>query len=379
MIAFVIVAAVLSIAVTAAMVRSLSAPRRRAAARDAYALAAYRQQLAEVDRDLERGLLVPSEAEALRTEIKRRILAVSAENDTLDGDAATLPRRWPAVALAICVPAATLSLYALLGQPAVPDQPFAARPAPVVAAAPAGETPAEFANALAALEKHLQEQPEDARGWLLLGRAYRAEQRYAEAAHAFGEVYRRAGQPAEIAADYGEARIAAGDGRVDDEALRLMRQALAADARDARARFYLALAKAQTGDIAGALQGWVDLAALSAPDASFLPIVRDHIQRAAAALGIDPAGLSASAEAKALASDTATGPSAAEVEAAEGLSAEERAAMVRAMVDRLAARLQAQPDDRQGWLRLAQAYDVLGEAEKAAQARARADALANTR
>ncbi len=377
MIVFTLVAAALSIAVTAALVRSLSAPRRRAAARAAYALAAYRQQLAEVDRDLERGLLVPSEADALRTEIKRRILAVSDENDALDDEAVTLPRRWPAVALAIGVPAAALSLYALLGQPAVPDQPFAERPAPAVAvAAPAGNAPAEFANALAALEKHLQEQPEDARGWLLLGRAYRAEERYADAARAFGEVYRRAGQPAEIAADYGEARIAAGDGRVDDEALRLMHQALAADARDARARFYLALAKAQAGDIAGALQGWVDLAALSAPDAPFLPIVRDHIERAAAALGIDPAGLSASAEAKALAADATTGPSAAEVEAAEGMSAEERAAMVRAMVDRLAARLQAQPDDRQGWLRLAKAYDVLGEAEKAQQARARADALA---
>lgn len=378
MIVFTLIAAALSIAVTAALVRSLSAPRRRAAARAAYALATYRQQLTEVDRDVERGLLVASEADALRTEIKRRILAASDENNALDDEAVTLPRRWPAVALAICVPAAALSLYALLGQPAVPDQPFAERRAPAVVAS-AENTPAEFANALAALEKHLQERPEDTRGWLLLGRAYRAEERYAEAARAFGEVYRRAGQPAEIAADYGEARIAAGDGRVDDEALRLMRQALAADARDARARFYLALAKAQAGDIAGALQGWVDLAALSSPDAPFLPIVRDHIQRAAAALGIDPAGLSASAEAKALAADTETGPSAAEVEAAETMSAEERAAMVRTMVDRLAARLQAQPDDRQGWLRLARAYEVLGEAEKAAQARAMAEALANTR
>ena len=46
--------------------------------------------------------------------------------------------------------------------------------------------------------------------------------------------------------------------------------------------------------------------------------------------------------------------------------------MIRGMVDRLAARLEQNPNDKDGWTRLAHAYDVLGEAEKAEAARARA-------
>ncbi|QNT68238.1 hypothetical protein HQ394_01220 [Defluviicoccus vanus] len=56
------------------------------------------------------------------------------------------------------------------------------------------------------------------------------------------------------------------------------------------------------------------------------------------------------------------------------MSPEQRQAMIRSMVERLATRLQQNPDDRQGWLRLASAYDVLGETAKAAEARARAAA-----
>lgn len=381
MIILALLAAALCVAVVVALVRSLSAPRRHSAARAAFALAMYRQQLAEVDRDLERDLLTPAEADVLRTEIKRRMLALADEEEAGRGEATALPRRWPAFVVAIGVPSVAFGLYVLLGQPDVPDQPLAERQSPTVAAT-GEDQPADFAKALAALEKHLQEQPEDTRGWLLLGRAYRAEERYADAARAFAEVYRRTGEAPEVAADYGEALIAASGGRIDDEAARLMRQALAADALDPRARFYLALAKAQAGDVAGALQGWVDLTALVPPDAPFMPVLRDHIKRAAASLGVDPSSLVPSADAKALAARTpppATGPSAEDVKAAGQMNDEERAAMVRSMVDRLAARLAAQPDDRDGWLRLARAYDVLGEPDKAADARAKAAALGDGR
>src|SRR5437868_11742610 len=69
-------------------------------------------------------------------------------------------------------------------------------------------------------------------------------------------------------------------------------------------------------------------------------------------------------------------PSAADVEAVQAMSPAERQAMIRGMVDRLAARLDANPDDAEGWQRLARAYAVLGETEKAEAAAARAAALA---
>jgi cytochrome c-type biogenesis protein CcmH len=68
------------------------------------------------------------------------------------------------------------------------------------------------------------------------------------------------------------------------------------------------------------------------------------------------------------------GPNAQDIAAAQSMSPEERQAMIRSMVERLAARLEQQPDDKEGWARLAHAYDVLGDAEKARAARARAAA-----
>ena len=142
-------------------------------------------------------------------------------------------------------------------------------------------------------------------------------------------------------------------------------------------------AKAQAGDLAGALQDWIDLAAIAPPDAPWLSAVREQIARAAADLGTDPSTLAPSAEvADLLPEGTAgttrpslPGPTREDVAAAADMSAEDRAAMVRAMVERLAARLEEDPDDIDGWRRLARAWSVLGEARKAAEARARAEAL----
>ena len=120
------------------------------------------------------------------------------------------------------------------------------------------------------------------------------------------------------------------------------------------------------------------------------PVLEQQIERAARALDIDPATVEPSPGAVALAgarppfrgtapgappATSPAGPSRADREAATRMSDEERAAMIRSMVQRLADRLEENPGDREGWLRLARTYEVLGETEKAGAARARAEAL----
>ena len=58
------------------------------------------------------------------------------------------------------------------------------------------------------------------------------------------------------------------------------------------------------------------------------------------------------------------------------MTPEDRSAMIQSMVDRLASRLRQEPDDLDGWLRLARAYGVLGDAEQAKNAHANAARLA---
>ena len=75
-----------------------------------------------------------------------------------------------------------------------------------------------------------------------------------------------------------------------------------------------------------------------------------------------------------IAGPAAAGPTTQDIAAAQAMSPEERLAMIRGMVERLAARLEQNPGDKEGWARLARAYEVLGDADKARAARARATA-----
>ncbi|MBL8658348.1 MAG: c-type cytochrome biogenesis protein CcmI [Rhodospirillales bacterium] len=373
------VAALSVLAVLLVAAPLLSRRRRSPPSRRQLDLGIYREQLAEVDRDVERGLLGENEAEAARTEVKRRILAAGAgaEGTGESETGATRPaRRRLAVGL-VCLlaPLAAIGIYLSVGAPGEVDRPLAGRLAEAGGGNALDTMSAE--DAVRALAHALESRPNDIEGWALLGRSYVGLQKFPEAVDALGRAHALAPDRADIASALGEAQVAAADGRVTDEARTVFAGALAADPREPRARYYLGLAKAQGGDVRGGLQDWVDLVALSPADAPWLTAVRQQIARAAGALGIDIASLGPSPEAEAL-GGAAVGPrlGAGEVEAAQQMTPEDRNRMIRSMVERLANRLQANPDDREGWLRLARAYDVLGETDKAADARSRADALA---
>jgi cytochrome c-type biogenesis protein CcmH len=140
----------------------------------------------------------------------------------------------------------------------------------------------------------------------------------------------------------------------------------------------------QQGDPKAALQGWVDLEADSPSDAEWLPLVRQRIAEAAAVQGMDPAALRTSRGTDRPAGTAApqsagAGPSpeavASAAAASADASAEERRAMIDGMVERLAARLEQQPDDVEGWARLGRSYMVLQQPDKAREAYARAVTL----
>ncbi len=69
------------------------------------------------------------------------------------------------------------------------------------------------------------------------------------------------------------------------------------------------------------------------------------------------------------------GPDRETMAAAAQMSPEEREAFIRGMVERLADRLAATPDDPDGWVRLGRARTVLGEPEEAKAAYEKAAAI----
>jgi len=355
MIWFWMMAGFLILVALAALLRPLIWRTGRGADEGAAAVAMFRRQLADIDTELAQGRLVSDEAAATRTEITRRMLA-SADRERGEAAAANPAEiSWriaAAVGVAGILPAAAIAVYFAVGAPAAINLPTAAS----TAARPHDAT--ELAAAADQLKARLEREPDHPEGWVLLGRTLATLQRFDEA----DDAYRRAislkpDQP-QLHAELGEVLVLEAGGTVTPAA----EAEFGKSGNDPRARFYGAEGDLQRGDNGAAKTALQALLADAPVDAPWRKIVAARL--AEIAPGEPQAG-----------AKTPAGPTAKDIAAAQSMSPEERQAMIRGMVERLAARLDQNPEDKEGWARLAHAYDVLGETEKAQAARARAAAV----
>ena len=359
-------------------------------ARENYDVAIYKDQLKEAEREFELGLLGTEQAEAVKIELHRKLLASAAPTAHGEPDRATrtTPHLVTAIGILIFLAAGSVGAYLHLGSPALDNLAYADRDIASEQQQTAGEQQAidEMSSLVDRLEKRMEQDPDNLEGWLMLGRSASALGQYPRALIAYEQAVQRAPENAQILVDYAETVIFINEGRVSIEAMRALEKARKNNAAHPKARYYIALRQAQSGYLKNAVQEWVDLLAISLPDASWVPTVRAQINAVANEAEIDLKTMQPTEEAirigasireSARAQTTQPGPTREDVEAAGEMSPEDRQQMIRSMVQRLADRLQDNPNDREGWLRLANAYTVLGETDKADEARAQAEKLQN--
>ncbi|MET0606113.1 MAG: c-type cytochrome biogenesis protein CcmI [Beijerinckiaceae bacterium] len=300
-------------------------------------VAFYRAALADIDRDASRGLIGEAEAGAARTEAARRLLRSEAAASEREASSATIGRRRMIASLAamVLVPAIALPIYLYAGSPHLADRPLAARPA----GDPAQVT---IAEAVARIEGHLSRNPNDGAGYEVLAPVYLRIGRSDDAARAFAQSLRINGESPERLANLGEALAAAAGGVVTGDAKQRLARALELDPTNAKARYYLALARDQDGDRAGAIAAFEELLSNAKPDATWLSSVRERLEELR---GAPPGG-----------------------DAIATLPADERMIAIRAMVDGLSQRLTAQGGSLDDWSRLVRSHVVLGEKDKASRA-----------
>jgi cytochrome c-type biogenesis protein CcmH len=325
MITFWVVAGVLA-AAAAGLVLLRAAAAARADLADPTS-AVYRRQLSEIDELAERGLLAEAERKSAHAEAARRLLGAA--------DAAALPwtagaaGRRTALAAVVAAAAAALALYVVVGRPGMSDEPFARRLAAWRAADPSALTAPEMA---AVLQRLTRERPNDPEGFRFLAMADGAADDPAGAVRALRRALQLAPQRADLWELLGQAQVALAGGDVTEDALAAFREAVKRDPNAFAARFHLARAQIAQGDKAGGIAAWRRLLA---------DMPADDPQRQSLSQAI--------AEAEA---PPTAGPA---VPAGQ-------MAMIRGMVDGLARRLAASPDDPEGWVRLVRAYAVLGDA-----------------
>lgn len=365
--------------------------RRHEARVDARAatIAVLKDQLADVDVQLAAGSIQPGEAEGLRNEIRRRLLAAGHIPTELDRTMGQKALSGLALGLAVMVAGAAAALYASMGQPELAGSSAPASTAAAPAPAPAQEAAAqgEVSQLITGLEKKMQANPDDPEGWRMLGWSYFQTGRYADSAKAYARAIALKPDGVGFQSAYGEALVQEAGGQVTPAAAAAFEKAARQDGSDARARYFLAVRKSEMGDRKGAIDDMLRLIADSPADAPWLPQLRAAVEATAQAAGIDisarlaaakPVGTAsvpglpppvAAATAASAPAGVMPSPSRDQVQAAQAMSPADRQAMIRGMVDGLAEKLKANPRDEGGWLRLMRARQVLGDAAAAKTAR----------
>jgi cytochrome c-type biogenesis protein CcmH len=301
----------------------------------------YKDQLAEIDRDLAVGLIGSAEAEAARIEIGRRLLVAADQTPHPAWQSNTRLRRSAALLALIGLPILAVAVYLPLGSPRLGDFPLAQR-----SRAPDATQPLD--NLVAQVEQHLEKSPTDARGWTVLAPVLARLGRFDDAMRAYRNAIAYGGETADRRADLGEVITAAAGGVVTAEAKTEFERAQALDADETKANYFLGLAAEQDGRNADAASIWRGLLSKAPQDAPWRPLVETALRRVGGpAAPVLPDGA---------------------LTAAKDMSETDRSAMIRSMVERLAARLKQNGDDVEGWLRLVRAYMVMGDRDKAKSA-----------
>lgn len=275
---WIVFALVLTATLATVLYPLLRAPKP-AAARADYDLAVYRAQLAEVEADVERGLVTADQADAVRLEVQRRVLEGAKAGGAAPTDDRSA-RRLAAIVIALIVPIGAGLFYASRGNPQLADRPYADRlehdPAVILA------------NAAGQMEKQLAAKP-SARGYQQLSSLYVQQRDFAHAATAIRRAIALGANDASDWGMLGETIVLSNDGIVAPPALSAFARALQLDAREPRARFYAGLAEAQIGNLKSAVAIWRDLEDASQADAPWLPLLRQQMATVAKLGKFDPA------------------------------------------------------------------------------------------
>jgi cytochrome c-type biogenesis protein CcmH len=244
---------------------------RRPAGGTATGMSVFAGQLEELRRDVELGLVASEEARAAELDIKRRALAAQSRNPA-DG-APSRALRLALIAGSVASAMVAVIVYMAIGSPQLVGQP----------AAPSTDTPEEMREVMAeidALAADLMANPENPRGWAVLGEAYSALGRHREAIVAFENAIDRVPDSAYLFASLGQAHLFAARGEMTPAAREAFARALDLEPENVRARFFTAEALYQEGNREAALAAWQALLEDAPEDAGYRPMVEARLATA---------------------------------------------------------------------------------------------------
>jgi len=354
--------------------RSIVTPRDLDSGVASKDLLIYKDQLVEVEKDLEKGVLSKSESDAARIEVSRRILLAD-KRSKLEKQTVSISQNHNKLItfiILIFILAGSFSIYAFLGNPSLPDMPLQARLAEIkenrsqrISQEEAEllvpdeiiEAPSDYLALVSKLRIAMKERPNDIQGLRLLALHEFRLGKYRSARKAHLKIINVLGETATAKdlIDFAEVMIVATNGYVSPEAEFILRRGLEMKPNDGRARYYSGLSMAQSGRPDVTLRLWENLLNEGPDDAPWIPLIKEQIVDVARLVGVN------------LAQDQLPGPTSEQINSAETMSDIDRKEMIQGMVSSLSNRLANEGGTVNEWARLIRALGVLGETANASK------------
>jgi len=252
-----------------------------------------KDQIAELKRDLQTGTLSQAQFEQGRAEIERGLVEDVSSADADNRSPVTVGgSRGVAIVLALVLPVVAVSLYLKQGRP---DGINPQTAAPMAAQAEHEIGPDQLASMVQKLADRLKNNPDDAEGWMMLGRSYAVLRDFDQAATAYARALAIIGDHPDVLANYADALAMANGGAFTKESIALIDRAVKADPTHHKALWLAGTAAFESGNYGRALTLWTALRAQLEPGSEMHDTMSANIAEVRSLAGMAPEPLLASA------------------------------------------------------------------------------------
>jgi cytochrome c-type biogenesis protein CcmH len=240
----------------------------------------YKDQFKEMEADLKNGLMSEEQYQQDKEELERRLLE-DVNRPNSDSTAAAPSTRKFAYGIGMAIPIGVIAFYFIVGNPKALSPSLAtAGMAPPATQQGGPMSDQQIAANVDKLAKRLEQNPNDAPGWLMLARSYASMERFSEAASAYERATALDGNDAGIWADYGEALAMSNGHRLAGKPTEAINRALQIDPKNQKALALAGSAAFETGDYQKAVDYWQKLLPLLPPGSDIAQTVNDEIAKA---------------------------------------------------------------------------------------------------
>jgi cytochrome c-type biogenesis protein CcmH len=280
------------LAITFIVVPLLSRREYAGVSADELNLSVFKQQLEELENDLQSGILDQERYDAARKDLEKELLLDVNGDQVQPASANSRSGRWM-MSIALVIPLMAVGMYQALGSPEIIPRLAENSGAEASQGTPsphaqAGEKLPPMEELVKKLAAKLEQQPDNVEGWLMLGRSYMAMNQPGKAIDAYEHGMQVNPENTTLLLAYAEALAQTSGNNFSGKAANLVEKAYQLNKQDPNALWMMGIVAYQKQDYQGAIDHWQQVKVLLGPGNTDLNAVDNAIDEARGQMGLGP-------------------------------------------------------------------------------------------